>query len=652
MAITSNDGTYPPVRSLVDRCREGNMRAFEELVRRFQDMAYHYSLSILRDEHAAQDAAQEAFLLAYQKLPDLDEAAAFPGWFRRVVWSCSTRAKRSTVRDSLPLDAASAVPDPSTSVEVRVEQGVMREALLDAVATLPEHERGVVMLAVAEDRRIAEIARFLEVPVGTVKRRLHSARARLRERMGPMIETDSTGFRLPDDFADVVVRKAQSQNDLDHAATVLPYHSKQNPGAFSSAEAAKAHGLYVAGATRAEGAGLLRVGTWGIGRTTVPCAYPQEVSREGDGVPHPQFRAGMLAGFKQAQAAGAGLVIAHGSQFDHGLCGFVPAFYYPVATLPMHIAKSVETDASIRLVEDEEERARAEEACRTDPATTNHYAFLGGGTSYHRIVRGECAEGYVCIDAGERIYHFAERYDMPFGFVSRVSVRTRGAALAVLEHLAELTEPTGSDRITLIESHRNLATKTILALGGSYLLRPSCPIAALDAEMAAIVDFPLLISQLEPELSRRLPQGTPLPDAAFSLELSGQIVGFEAKAGTLRLLYRRQHHHRRLPRWVLTRLVMGYYSGSDVLSMGPLPWDRSDGKNPDDRSLDMRPLELPEAEAELFARLFPKLWPCGSPDPDVWPWINGNEAPRYRNGNEALDVRGRIDALRFPWVGY
>jgi hypothetical protein len=65
----------------------------------------------------------------------------------------------------------------------------------------------------------------------------------------------------------------------------------------------------------------------------------------------------------------------------------------------------------------------------------------------------------------------------------------------------------------------------------------------------------------------------------------------------------------------------------------------------------MLPFELPGPEAELFARLFPKLWPCGSPDPDVWPWIIGKEPPRYRNGNEALDLRSRIDALRFPWVG-
>jgi DNA-directed RNA polymerase specialized sigma24 family protein len=63
-----------------DANRAQRHAAFGELVVRFQDMAYGYAYAILGDAHLAQDAAQEAFIAAYQKLAQLREPAAFPGW--------------------------------------------------------------------------------------------------------------------------------------------------------------------------------------------------------------------------------------------------------------------------------------------------------------------------------------------------------------------------------------------------------------------------------------------------------------------------------------------------------------------------------------------------------------------------------------------
>jgi len=87
--------------------------------------------------------------------------------------------------------------------------------------------------------------------------------------------------------------------------------------------------------------------------------------------------------------------------------------------------------------------------------------------------------------------------------------------------------------------------------------------------------------------------------------------------------------------------------------MGPIPWDRRDGRTPDDPALDLQTVELPEAEAELFRSLFPKLWPCSLPDPDVWPWIIGQEHPTYQHERgKTAEMKARIDALCFPWLGY
>lgn len=84
--------------------------------------------------------------------------------------------------------------------------------------------------------------------------------------------------------------------------------------------------------------------------------------------------------------------------------------------------------------------------------------------------------------------------------------------------------------------------------------------------------------------------------------------------------------------------------------MGPVPSDRSDGKTPDDPELDNRPLELPQPQADLFAALFPALWPTALPDPDVWPWVIGQEHSQYRSECTAA-MRDQIDALQFPWLG-
>ena len=73
--------------SLVVQVQQGQPEAFEALVRRFQDMAVGYAYSLLGDIHRAEDAAQEAFIAAYFDIAALRNPAAFPGWFRRIVFN-------------------------------------------------------------------------------------------------------------------------------------------------------------------------------------------------------------------------------------------------------------------------------------------------------------------------------------------------------------------------------------------------------------------------------------------------------------------------------------------------------------------------------------------------------------------------------------
>lgn len=176
------------VDSLVVRARDGDDASYEALVRRFQDMAVGYGYSILRDFHLAEDAAQEAFFEAYRNLSKLREPAAFPGWFRRIVFKQCDRLTRGQHIATVPLEdgpeRASAQPTQARSVE----ESEMKNQILDAVASLPEHERAAVMLYYISGCSQKEVAEFLDVPVTTVKKRLFSARDRLREMLMDSVE--------------------------------------------------------------------------------------------------------------------------------------------------------------------------------------------------------------------------------------------------------------------------------------------------------------------------------------------------------------------------------------------------------------------------------------------------------------------------------
>ena len=176
------------LEQLVARAQARDVEAYGVIVRRFQDMAYGYGCSLLGDFHLAQDAAQEAFIEAYHVLPKLRDPAAFPGWFRRIVFKhCDrlTRGKRVPIAAlDAALDVVSAKPDPVRAIEANE----IRNKVLEAIQALPERERTATALFYINGYSQQEVAAFLDVPVSTVKDRLYSARTRLKKRMMDMIK--------------------------------------------------------------------------------------------------------------------------------------------------------------------------------------------------------------------------------------------------------------------------------------------------------------------------------------------------------------------------------------------------------------------------------------------------------------------------------
>lgn len=155
--------------------------AFGHLVAHFQDLVFGCAYAVLRDFYLAEDAAQQAFFAAWQKLDQLREPAAFPGWLRRLVLTECNRMTRGQRLRFVPLeeglDVKANALDPQTSVE-RDELRVQVHAALQA---LPPGERMVTTLFYIGEYSQAEISAFLELPMTTVVKRMYAARQRLKK---------------------------------------------------------------------------------------------------------------------------------------------------------------------------------------------------------------------------------------------------------------------------------------------------------------------------------------------------------------------------------------------------------------------------------------------------------------------------------------
>jgi len=215
----------PRFAEVVTRIQNGEAERFSELVTSFQDMAVGYAYSILGDFHLAEDAAQEAFFDAYRHLGDLREPLAFPGWLRRIVFKhCDRRTRRQTppmVSFEEVSDARSKNPSPADVAE----RNEMRDRLVDALGLLPEKQRAVLVLHYMSGHSLAELSAFLNVPAGTVKKRLHDGREKLREILTDEV-TDGLRRRRPSrdsSFAEGVVEilHAARNGDAERVKSLL-----------------------------------------------------------------------------------------------------------------------------------------------------------------------------------------------------------------------------------------------------------------------------------------------------------------------------------------------------------------------------------------------------------------------------------------------
>ena len=183
--------------ALVERARAGDTIAYEDLVRRYQDLAVRTAYLITGGADAAEDAAQDAFVKAYYALARFHSGAAFRPWLLRIVANeARNRHKADGRRAALALRATQdqGGPQPAPSPEAAALDAERRDALLRALDGLREEDRLVIAYRYFFALSEAETADALDCPRGTVKSRLSRALARLRERLDDSADDEPHGL--------------------------------------------------------------------------------------------------------------------------------------------------------------------------------------------------------------------------------------------------------------------------------------------------------------------------------------------------------------------------------------------------------------------------------------------------------------------------
>jgi RNA polymerase sigma-70 factor (ECF subfamily) len=170
---------------LVPRIQKGDLDAFEELYHKYKGELYRTALAITRDLGAAEELLQDCFLRAYDHIGSVDGCSSLRPWLHRIIvnlsynWAAKKRLRLVSLEDAF--DRLLSLP--RSSPERAVEREEVLQVLDDAIRSLSMPKRVVVVLFYLQGFSLAEIAYVLDCPVGTVKSRLHSARAILKRRL-------------------------------------------------------------------------------------------------------------------------------------------------------------------------------------------------------------------------------------------------------------------------------------------------------------------------------------------------------------------------------------------------------------------------------------------------------------------------------------
>jgi RNA polymerase sigma-70 factor, ECF subfamily len=180
------------VKKRIKQVLKGDQSAFAELVELYKDKVFQICYRMLGNRHEAEDISQEAFIRAYVNIETFNQKRKFSTWLFRIATNlCIDRIRKK--KPDYYLDAEVAGTDGLTMYsqvaadvkmpEVEVENMELQETIQKEISKLPEKYRSVIVLKYIEELPLQEISEILDMPLGTVKTRVHRGREALRKQL-------------------------------------------------------------------------------------------------------------------------------------------------------------------------------------------------------------------------------------------------------------------------------------------------------------------------------------------------------------------------------------------------------------------------------------------------------------------------------------
>ena len=195
MGAPARPSEHPEDAVLVRTAQQGDMDAFESLVRKYQHRVYALCRRLTGAHQSADDLAQETFIKAYFALERFDASWPLYPWLRRIAINTGlnylkVRSREGSLEDGSFGDRRTPTAAPADDPEERLEQAEFQARLDRAVGSLPPDQKSVFVLRFQENLSYEEISRTLDLPLGTVMSRLNRARQKLK---GLLADLSGTG---------------------------------------------------------------------------------------------------------------------------------------------------------------------------------------------------------------------------------------------------------------------------------------------------------------------------------------------------------------------------------------------------------------------------------------------------------------------------
>jgi len=179
--------------SLIAQASRGDLGAFNQLVLKYQNMAYNHAYALLGDSSSAEDTAQESFIKAFQNISRF-RGGSFRAWLLKIVTNSAYDSLRQSGRrrarallpadqDGEEIESPAWLADSGPSVETIVEQRELSKEIYRLLDQLPSVYRSVITLIDLYELEYTEAAEVLKIPLGTLKSRLARARLQIREKL-------------------------------------------------------------------------------------------------------------------------------------------------------------------------------------------------------------------------------------------------------------------------------------------------------------------------------------------------------------------------------------------------------------------------------------------------------------------------------------